>query len=117
MICPYCSAPRTRVASNNPDGKSDPRRNYRRRFCALCGCRWRTVEIIDGSYPNNGGKVGDPWRNGASARNGRGGSVAARPLAPPPLSAQSPKESPARNFNLDRAKTPAAIAAELRARG
>lgn len=84
MVCPFCGSERPRVAKVNPDGKRDPRRTYRRRYCLACGRRWRTVEIIDLNSPNNGGRVGDPWRNRAAARNGRGDHPPARPLGPPP---------------------------------
>ena len=91
MICPSCKGPRLLVLKSNPDGKRHPQRYFRRRYCPACGARWRTVEILDLSSPNNGRQVGDPWRNRHAARNGRGAFVPARPLRPGPV---APDESP-----------------------
>jgi hypothetical protein len=119
MVCPVCGAERPRVGKVNPDGKRDPRRTYRRRYCLACGCRFRTVEIIDHGNPNHGQPRGSPWRNRAAARNGRGDHPPTKPPGPPPSvnvsGAENLKSAPARIQDFDRAKTPAEIARELAA--
>ena len=110
MDCPRCGSGRIRVLETLPHRRNHPARIYRRRRCLECRARWRTVELLDLGSPNNGQTAGTPWRNPASADNGRRGQsaarAAARPLAEPPEAVRPPTATPPRSAREVAARVP-----------